>query len=319
MDGSKSQVTSIDGRNSDGDSPGDRHDGLVTNLALRVVCHMWRPAGRERERSHYPRHPMQSTLRNGVDSMGLARYKLTQLIIRLGPNSPVVRAILRLRCRGASLKFHDGKVDVSVGNRIIRIADKHFPYAADMAANFETYFSQVNPEQQGANKSSITQRRGFNTTRMDWHLRLHRCLKRLRRLKAIFAGIGPKLATQCSTWERIAGSRRISFPSVWVPLAKFFAFEPDSTSYSLLQKNIARHRLDNVVTLPFAIAGQTSTAEFSSEGTMGSTLTRHSSRATLGSVETVKTISLADACARYGIPAFAKVDIEGSEIGNAFG
>jgi len=72
--------------------------------------------------------------------------------------------------------------------------------------------------------------------------------------------------------------------------------------------------LKNVITLPFAIAGQTTAAEFSSEGTMGSTLRRHSSRATLGSIEMVKTISLADACAKYGIPAFAKVDIEGSEI-----
>lgn len=69
-----------------------------------------------------------------------------------------------------------------------------------------------------------------------------------------------------------------------------------------------------MITLPFAIAGQTTAAEFSSEGTMGSTLRRHSSRATLGSIEMVKTISLADACAKYGIPAFAKVDIEGSEI-----
>ena len=34
-DGSKSQAAAIDGRNSDGNSPGDRHDGLVTNLPSR--------------------------------------------------------------------------------------------------------------------------------------------------------------------------------------------------------------------------------------------------------------------------------------------
>jgi hypothetical protein len=84
--------------------------------------------------------------------MGLAHYKLTELIIRVGPNSPFVRAILRFKCRGTQLKFHDGKVDICVGNRVIRIADKHFPYAADMATNFEIYFSQVNPEQQGPDR-----------------------------------------------------------------------------------------------------------------------------------------------------------------------
>ena len=37
-DGSKSQLASVDGRNSDGDSSGDRHDGLVTNVSSRVAC-----------------------------------------------------------------------------------------------------------------------------------------------------------------------------------------------------------------------------------------------------------------------------------------
>ena len=47
---------------------------------------------------------------------------------------------------------------------------------------------------------------------------------------------------------------------------------------------------------------------------MGSRLERSSSRMTLGDIHSVHTLSLADACARYGIPNFVKLDIEGAEI-----
>ena len=47
---------------------------------------------------------------------------------------------------------------------------------------------------------------------------------------------------------------------------------------------------------------------------MGSLLKKHSSRATLGSIETIHTLSFEDACNHYGVPDFVKVDIEGSEI-----
>ncbi len=38
--GSKSQAAAVDGRNSDGNSPEYRHDGLVTNVPSGVACEM---------------------------------------------------------------------------------------------------------------------------------------------------------------------------------------------------------------------------------------------------------------------------------------
>ena len=205
-------------------------------------------------------------------------------------------------------------MDVCVGNRIIRISDKHFPYAADMTANFETYFSQVNPEQQGPNQvvdysaprlQRYANRLAFEIASMP---------EETEQFESYFRWYRPKAGDTVFDMGAYCGVSTYLFSKCVGASGRVFAFEPDPTSYSLLQKNIARHQLDNVVTLPFAIAGETSTAAFSSEGTMGSTLKRHSSRATLGSIETVKTISLADACAEYGVPAFAKIDIEGSEV-----
>jgi FkbM family methyltransferase len=93
-----------------------------------------------------------------------------------------------------------------------------------------------------------------------------------------------------------------------------YAFEPDATSYALLVANIARHQLLNVTPLQLGVAGTTGRAAFLAEGTLGSVLSRHSSRATMGTVSDVETITLAEACDRFGVPAFVKMEIEGSEI-----
>ena len=79
-------------------------------------------------------------------------------------------------------------------------------------------------------------------------------------------------------------------------------------------RNIDRHRLRNVVPLQLAVAATSGDAEFNQEGTLGSVLSRHSPRATTGITSTVATIDLAAACSRFGLPAYIKVDIEGSEV-----
>ncbi len=98
------------------------------------------------------------------------------------------------------------------------------------------------------------------------------------------------------------------------PTGKVYAWEPDPTSYLLLQRNIERHKLLNVVPIKVAVAGSAGSAQFCSEGALGSCLARHISRATAGRIEDVPTITLQEACERFGVPAFAKIDIEGSEI-----
>ena len=246
--------------------------------------------------------------------MGVVRYKLTKLIIQIGSDSPLVRTILRLQCRRASLKFHDHKVDICMGEKVIRISDKHFPYAADMANNFDTYFSQVKPEKQGSNTVV-----DYSTPRVQKYangleFEIASMPEETEALQSYFHWYRPKVGDLVFDMGAYCGVSTYHFSKCVGESGKVIAFEPDPINYALLQRNIERHGLKNVVTLPFAIAGQSASAEFSSEGTMGSTLKRNSSRVTLGSIETVKTISLADACTAYGTPAFAKVDIEGSEI-----
>jgi len=246
--------------------------------------------------------------------MGLIHYKLTEMAIRMGPNSPIVRAILKLRCRPALLKFHDCKVDICVGERIIRIADKHFPYATDMAVNFQSYFSQVDSEQQGTVHVVDYSGPKLQKYASGLAFEIASIPEETEAIESYFRWYRPKAGDTVYDMGAYCGVSTYSFSKCVGPSGTVFAFEPDPLNYALLQKNIERHKLQNVVPVPLAIAGKTASAEFSSEGTMGSTFKRQSSRATVGSIVMVKTISFADACAMYGVPAFAKVDIEGSEI-----
>jgi FkbM family methyltransferase len=246
--------------------------------------------------------------------MHTAHYRFTQLIIEMGPDNPFVRAIMRFRCRRASLKFSDGKVDISIGNRTIRIAGKHFPYAADMTASFDIYFSQVTSENEGM--SQVVDYSGPKLQHYPNGLafEIASMPEESEALGSYLHWYRPKAGDTVFDMGAYCGVSTHFFSKCVGPTGKVFAFEPDPINYQLLQKNIARHALDNVVTLPFAVAGKSALAQFSSEGTMGSTLQRHSSRATLGSIAMVETISLENACANYGVPTFIKIDIEGSEI-----
>jgi FkbM family methyltransferase len=92
------------------------------------------------------------------------------------------------------------------------------------------------------------------------------------------------------------------------------AFEPDPLNFEILKKNIERYRLANVILQNTAIAGTAGKLAFSSEGTVGSKLMSVLPRESAGAVVMVEAMTLADAFARWGVPDFCKIDIEGAEI-----
>ena len=98
------------------------------------------------------------------------------------------------------------------------------------------------------------------------------------------------------------------------PSGKVYAFEPDPLNFSLLQRNIARHCLTNVVAVQVAISDSSGFAEFLQRRGARVNPGDHSSRISSGEVTRVKTITFEEACAMYGVPAFAKIDIEGAEV-----
>jgi FkbM family methyltransferase len=96
---------------------------------------------------------------------------------------------------------------------------------------------------------------------------------------------------------------------------KVYAFEPDDCNYEFLLRNIAHHRLKNVVPVKKAIGGSTGTAAFHMDGTLASGLADLVAYSGVGMVRTVETLTLAEACREFNVlPSFIKMDVEGAEI-----
>ena len=243
--------------------------------------------------------------------------QLTRIAILLGPNNLLVRSRLRLACRrhSARLKFGDATIDVCKDNRVIRISAKHFVYAVDMARSFEPYFAQVVSNDIGGRLvADYSYPHTQRYARINLEFDLASFPEEAEAIEAYFRWYRPEPGDTVFDIGAYCGVSAYYLSKCVGETGRVFAFEPDPTNFSLLRRNIERHSLSNVVPLQIAVAGSSGEAEFCSEGTLGSCLSRQMSRATVGSVERVPTVSLEDACQRYGLPSFAKIDIEGSEI-----
>jgi FkbM family methyltransferase len=226
----------------------------------------------------------------------------------------MVRAMMRVRCRPLVLNFERDHVDVSKDGRTIRLASKHFPYAHDMVEHFDLYFNQVVPEKGGAGLLVDFSGPKLQSYKNGLEFELSSFPEELEAIGEYFHWYKPKPDDLIFDIGAYCGVTAYHM-SKCVPEGKVYSFEPDPVNFKLLTRNVERHGLKNVTPLPFGISDKTEDAAvFLSEGTLGSRLERHSTRTTVGDIHSVQTLSLADACARYGIPNFVKVDIEGSEI-----
>ena len=245
--------------------------------------------------------------------MKFAHHALTRLAVWLGPGSLPVQFALRRACHPARLSFHSSHIDIRREQRFIRIAANRFPYAVDLAHSFDSYFSQVMPEPTKDGLLVDYSGSKLQTYSNGLEFEIASIPEEIEAIQSYFDWYRPKPSDTIFDIGAYCGVSAYHFAKA-VPKGNVVAFEPDPVNYSFLLRNIDRHHLTNVMPVHAAIAGRSELAEFSSEGTMGSVLKRQLSRPTLGRLEKVRTCSFEDACNQYGIPEFAKVDIEGSEI-----
>jgi FkbM family methyltransferase len=111
-----------------------------------------------------------------------------------------------------------------------------------------------------------------------------------------------------------AGFTTCIFARMVSPSGRVVAFEPDASSLVCLERNIRDQKISNVTIVRKAIDAETGTAYFNADGTMGAGLVKYSVYGNTGRRTAVETLSLEDACGQFGVPQFAKMDIEGAEI-----
>lgn len=109
-----------------------------------------------------------------------------------------------------------------------------------------------------------------------------------------------------------AGLTAVQFARLVGPTGRVIAFEPDPATLVYLRENVAAY--PQVTVVPAALDATTGSADFNADGTTSAGLVAHSVYAHTGPTVAVPTLSLEAACARFGIPAFIKLDIEGAEV-----
>lgn len=250
------------------------------------------------------------------------QHALSKVTSLLGPRDSALRvACRRLAMRaacarhGAQLSFATDCIDVSKGNRTIRIATQHFPYAFDMSRSFDVYFGQVVPVSiEGRSLVDYSKPQLHRYTASGLEFELSSFAEEATAIESYFRWYRPKLSDIVFDVGAYCGVSSYHFSQMVGSTGKVYAFEPDPLNFSLLERNLARHRLTNVVPVQAAISAGSGFADFFNEGALGSTLTSHSTRVFESGTTRVKTITFEQACETYGVPAFAKIDIEGAEI-----
>jgi len=250
-------------------------------------------------------------------SSGLRRAVTTFLIL-LGPGNNLALSLVNRKCQayGASLTNHGSFLCLRNGQREMRLALRHFAYAPTLAESFDAYFNDLVPADIDGIKVLDYSYPGILQTylRSGLQFQMASFPEEVDAIDGYFHWYTPNVGDIVFDIGAHCGVTSYHFAKLVSRTGRVIAFEPDPVNFSLLLANIERHSLDNVLPLQIAVAGIQGEAKFSSEGTIGSTLMRNSSRASVGNVVMVKTVTLEDAFREWGPPKFCKIDIEGSEI-----
>jgi FkbM family methyltransferase len=218
-------------------------------------------------------------------------------------------------CNHVRAEFGDSYIDVIRRSQVIRISKLHMPYVIDLAHSFEDYFTPVVPKIQGNREiADYSQPRLHKFRENGLEFELTSLPEEVSALEGYFRWYRPAAGDVVFDVGAYCGVSTYHFSKLVGISGHVYAFEPDASNYESLNTNIERHQLANVTALRIGLAGHNGAAEFHSEGALGSTIARSAARPSARSVEYIETITFEEACCRFGVPSFAKIDIEGAEI-----
>ncbi len=202
-------------------------------------------------------------------------------------------------------------------NRAMLLSPRHLVYTADIAAKFDMYFSLLVPEQQEDGLLVLDYSRPGKLQRYagsGLEFEMASFPEEEEAIEEYFRWYRPKAGDLVFDMGAHCGVSTYHMAKLVGPEGKVVCFEPDPTNFEILKRNLARHGLANVEAQAMAIASKSGELAFNAEGTIGSSLSSLLLRESVGRTVTVQAITLAEAFARWGTPAFCKIDIEGAEL-----
>lgn len=237
-------------------------------------------------------------------------------LLRLGATHPVLRFAFRLQALayGFRMSASGEQLVLSKGTRRMIIPVSNYvavPYAVHI---WDLLFATVTPDVEGGNEVLDFSKPGLHRYRKSGVCLWAPGMVEEDSMDAYTASYLPQPGDMIWDVGAHAGATSYFFAQMVGPAGKVYAFEPDELAYEYLLRNIELHRLDNVIPVKKAIAGESGRALFSMDGTLGAGLAGLTQCANMEKMRQVETLSLQDACSEYGVPAYVKMDIEGAEV-----
>jgi FkbM family methyltransferase len=198
----------------------------------------------------------------------------------------------------------------------MRLAERHFVYAPDLAQPFDTYFCPVAPQKKdGMLPVDYSMPRLPTYKKSGLQFELASLPEEDDAIQGYFRGYPVQPGDTVFDIGAHCGVSTYHFSRLVGPGGRVIAIDPDPLNYDLLLRNIERHNLDNVTAVKLDIVDSRGQAKFYCEGAIGSSyLASDSPRAAFGSVQVVETITLGDGFERWEVLALCKIDIERTEI-----
>jgi len=196
----------------------------------------------------------------------------------------------------------------------IRLSARHLRDLVEVARHFDIYFAQVVPTiVRGRREVDYSQPR-LHTLHSGLPFELSGLPDKIPLPGSYFRAYKPVSGDLVFDIGAYCGVLTYELSQLVGAAGTVIAFEPDPVNVQLLRRNVERHRMNNVRIVELALSGQNGTAPFRSDGSRGSVLHSPSKRPSSGKALQVETVTLEEACRRYGMPQFLKMDAGGSEV-----
>lgn len=243
--------------------------------------------------------------------------QIKDLLVNLGPRSAIVRLALRIHGgrNGFVIRFPETSISIRRGSREIVLAEKDFYLVPITLECFDKVFEDLESKPKGVMEVLDFSGPGIHRyKRHDITLKFPG-VPEDDSIAAYTHWYTPQPGDLVFDIGAHAGFTTCVFARMVGHSGRVVAFEPDASNLVCLERNISDQKISNVTIVGKAIDAKTGIAHFNADGTMGAGLVEYSVYGNTGKLTAVETLSLEDACGQFGVPRFAKMDIEGAEVG----
>lgn len=249
------------------------------------------------------------------------RKRMTQYVSRKGPDGRLARSIVTRACkgRGCQVDISHERVDISRGDRVVRLAGNDLVHAPHVAGEFDVFFGAVTPEVVGGQAVvDFSVPKVHHYIPLDLDLLIPTMQERIPVEDLYWAFSAPQVGDLVYDLGANIGVVSIALAHRVGTTGRVVSFEPDPGNAVILRQNITAAGLTNVTVVEAAVAGENGTAQFVADGSIGSGLESARAESLLpGSPSrtmAVPVLTLPTAFAEYGVPSWIKMDIEGAEV-----